>query len=136
MVCVYNFTSDSQTEVASSRRTAFPESDNLLTWVGTIEDPTGTPFEGLNYKTVSAIRQTTRKAHQLSTGCFHPNVDQEGNICLNILNDTWSAGNSVQTVLISLQSLLEPNIGSPLNTEAAELCANFKPYRVRVSAVP
>jgi ubiquitin-conjugating enzyme E2 C len=56
------------------------------------------------------------------TPCFHPNVDEHGNICLDILKEKWSAAYSVTTVLISLQSLLgEPNNESPLNNVAAEL---------------
>lgn len=43
-----------------------------------------------------------------------------GNICLDILQDKWSAVYNVQTVLLSLQSLLgEPNNKSPLNAQAA-----------------
>ena len=40
------------------------------------------------------------------TPCFHPNVDQYGNICLDILKEKWSAAYSVRTVLLSIQSLL------------------------------
>lgn len=40
------------------------------------------------------------------TRCFHPNVDEMGNICLDILKDQWSSVYNVQTVLLSLQSLL------------------------------
>lgn len=39
--------------------------------------------------------------------CYHPNVDiNSGAICLDILQDKWSAVYSVQTILLSLQSLL------------------------------
>ncbi|XP_075409282.1 ubiquitin-conjugating enzyme E2 C-like isoform X3 [Tenrec ecaudatus] len=56
------------------------------------------------------------------TLCYHPNVDTQGNICLDILKDKWSALYDVRTILLSIQSLLgEPNIDSPLNTHAAEL---------------
>jgi ubiquitin-conjugating enzyme E2 C len=49
-------------------------------------------------------------------------VDAQGNICLDILKDKWSAVYSVQTVLLSIQSLLEePNNNSPLNAQAAEM---------------
>ena len=40
------------------------------------------------------------------TPCFHPNVDQHGNICLDILKEKWSALYDVRTILISIQSLL------------------------------
>jgi ubiquitin-conjugating enzyme E2 C len=49
-------------------------------------------------------------------------VDTAGNICLDILKDKWSAIYNVQTVLLSLQSLLgEPNNDSPLNGHAAQI---------------
>ncbi|XP_068956467.1 ubiquitin-conjugating enzyme E2 C-like isoform X3 [Petaurus breviceps papuanus] len=66
------------------------------------------------------------------TPCYHPNVDPQGNICLDILKDKWSALYDVRTILLSIQCLLgEPNIDSPLNTHAAELWTNptaFKKY--------
>uniref|UniRef100_A0A674IS88 Ubiquitin conjugating enzyme E2 C n=1 Tax=Terrapene triunguis TaxID=2587831 RepID=A0A674IS88_9SAUR len=66
------------------------------------------------------------------TPCYHPNVDTQGNICLDILKDKWSALYDVRTILLSIQSLLgEPNVESPLNTHAAELWKNqaaFKKY--------
>lgn len=53
---------------------------------------------------------------------WHPNVDMRGNICLDILKENWSAVYNVQTILLSLQSLLgEPNNKSPLNAQAAQL---------------
>ncbi|XP_029784898.1 ubiquitin-conjugating enzyme E2 C isoform X3 [Suricata suricatta] len=69
---------------------------------------------------------------QFLTPCYHPNVDTQGNICLDILKDKWSALYDVRTILLSIQSLLgEPNIDSPLDTHAAELWKNptaFKKY--------
>jgi ubiquitin-protein ligase len=37
------------------------------------------------------------------TPCFHPNVDNAGNICLDILKEHWSAAYSVRTILLSIQ---------------------------------
>jgi len=40
------------------------------------------------------------------TSIFHPNVDQFGNICLDILKEKWSALYDVRSILLSIQSLL------------------------------
>ena len=70
---------------------------------------------------------------KFETGCFHPNVDQYGNICLDILKDKWSAAYSVRTVLLSIQSLLgEPNNDSPLNAYAAKV--NSSPLCIKWAA--
>lgn len=62
---------------------------------------------------------------RFETPCFHPNVDQSGYICLDILKENWSAVYNVQSILLSIQSLLgEPNPDSPLNAQAAQLWAN------------
>ncbi|XP_075734182.1 ubiquitin-conjugating enzyme E2 C isoform X3 [Rhipicephalus microplus] len=64
------------------------------------------------------------------TPCFHPNVDAQGNICLDILREKWTALLDVRTVLLSIQSLLaEPNVSSPLNGYAAELWSNQVLYK-------
>lgn len=47
---------------------------------------------------------------------YHPNIDLEGNICLNILREDWKPVLSLQAVLVGLQYLfLEPNADDPLN---------------------
>ncbi|XP_033068739.1 ubiquitin-conjugating enzyme E2 C-like isoform X3 [Trachypithecus francoisi] len=83
-----------------------------------LEFPSGYPY---NAPTVKFL-----------TPCYHPNMDTQGNICLDILKDKWSALYDVRTILLSIQSLLgKPNIDSPLNTHAAELWKNptaFKKY--------
>ena len=45
------------------------------------------------------------------TKVYHPNISSaSGAICLDILKDKWTAAYNIQTVLLSLQSLLgEPN---------------------------
>ena len=49
---------------------------------------------------------------------YHPNIDMSGNICLDILKEEWSAVYNVQTILLSVQSMLaEPNPKSPLNAQ-------------------
>ena len=55
---------------------------------------------------------------------FHPNIYNDGNICLDILKDKWSPVYDVISILMSIQSLLnDPNPNSPANAEAAQLFA-------------
>eukprot|EP00250_Pteridium_aquilinum_P008957 c18339_g1_i1 orf=322-879(-) len=112
---------------------AFPEGDNIFSWVGTIKGSAGTVYDGLSYKLSLRFppeypfKSPTVK---FDTPCFHPNVDQYGNICLDILQDKWSSAYDVRTILLSIQSLLgEPNNDSPLNSYAAALWVNQEEYR-------
>lgn len=52
---------------------------------------------------------------------YHPNIDLEGNICLNILREDWKPVLNLNAIMVGLQFLfLEPNADDPLNKEAAE----------------
>lgn len=67
---------------------AFPESESIFTWIGTIMGGKGTVYEGLSYKlSLRFPHDYPFKPPQVKfqTLCFHPNVDQFGNICLDIL---------------------------------------------------
>ena len=105
--------------------TAFPKNDDLFDWIGTIKGSAGTVYEGLTYKlSIRFPQDYPFSAPRITflTPCFHPNVDQHGNICLDILKDKWSAAYTMRTILLSLRSLLaEPNNDSPLNGYAATL---------------
>lgn len=51
---------------------------------------------------------------------YHPNIDLEGNVCLNILREDWSPALNLNSVIIGLNYLfLEPNPTDPLNKNAA-----------------
>jgi len=113
--------------------TAFPDGDNLFKWSASIKGAVGTVYDGLCYKLkIEFSSEYPYKAPSVrfETPCFHPNVDQTGYICLDILKENWSAVYNVQTILLSIQSLLgEPNPDSPLNTQAAALWANQEEYK-------
>ena len=90
-------------------------------------------YEGLTYKLSLAFPNDypfKSPTVKFKTPCFHPNVDQFGNICLDILKEKWSAVYNVRTILLSIQSLLgEPNNQSPLNAQAAQLWENQEEYK-------
>jgi ubiquitin-conjugating enzyme E2 C len=89
---------------------AFPEADNMFSWIATINGAEDTPYAGLTYKLSMKFTSSypyTAPTVSFITACFHPNVDlQGGTICLDILKEKWSAVYNVQTILLSIQSLL------------------------------
>ncbi|KAG5836367.1 hypothetical protein ANANG_G00253870 [Anguilla anguilla] len=117
---------------------AFPESDNLFKWIGTIDGAQGTVYEGLRYKlSLEFPSGYPYKAPRVKfiTPCYHPNVDEHGFICLDILKEKWSALYDVRSILLSIQSLLgEPNNDSPMNAGAAVLWDDQEAYKARLHA--
>ncbi|CAK4071210.1 unnamed protein product [Aphanomyces euteiches] len=63
------------------------------------------------------------------TKIYHPNIDLDGNVCLNILREDWKPVLDINAVIYGLIYLFyEPNPDDPLNREAAELFRN-DPHR-------
>ena len=88
---------------------AFPDGDKLFEWIATVHGPTDSVYQGLQYKLrleFPAGYPYSPPTVRFVTPCFHPNVDQHGNICLDILKEKWSALYEVRTILLSIQSLL------------------------------
>ncbi|XP_059291545.1 NEDD8-conjugating enzyme Ubc12-like [Lycium ferocissimum] len=51
---------------------------------------------------------------------YHPNIDDEGNVCLNILREDWKPVLNINAVVYGLYHLFtEPNPDDPLNHDAA-----------------
>jgi ubiquitin-conjugating enzyme E2 M len=59
---------------------------------------------------------------ECQTKIYHPNIDLQGKVCLNILREDWKPVLDINSVIYGLIYLFyEPNPDDPLNHEAAEL---------------
>jgi ubiquitin-conjugating enzyme E2 D/E len=73
-----------------------------------IKLPNDYPFSAPRVKFISPIQ--------------HVNVNNKGDICLDILKDKWSASQNITSIMVSIILLLsQPNPDDPFNSELAQL---------------
>lgn len=105
--------------------TGTPVNNDIFSWEAVIFGPVGTVWEGGTFTlSLSFTEEYPNVAPKVKfiTKIFHPNVYQDGSICLDILREQWSPVYDISAVLTSIQSLLcDPNPKSPANAEAARL---------------
>ncbi|ODV95362.1 hypothetical protein PACTADRAFT_75857 [Pachysolen tannophilus NRRL Y-2460] len=86
---------------------AGPVGDDLYHWQASIMGPPDSPYAG---------------GIQFTTKIYHPNINANGNICLDILKDQWSPALTISKVLLSICSLLtDANPDDPLVPEIAHI---------------
>ncbi|GLH14803.1 Ubiquitin-conjugating enzyme E2-17 kDa [Gryllus bimaculatus] len=117
---------------------AAPKTSNFLLWKGVIFGPPDTPYEDGTFK----IRLRFTKEYPMKppkvrfvSKMFHPNIKDNGDIFVDILDNKWSPMYDVASLLLAIQSMLnEPNLSFTVNGEAAKLFVhNRKEYERRVS---
>merc|ERR1711977_93292 len=113
-----------------SNCSAGPANDDLFRWEGTILGPEKSPYAGgvffvdTHFPTDYPFKPPQVK---FKTKLFHPNVNDSGSICLDILKEQWSPALTISKVLLSICSLLcDPNPDDPLCPDKAHL---FKTQR-------
>jgi ubiquitin-conjugating enzyme E2 D/E len=109
---------------------AGPNNNDLFNWEATIIGPTETPYEGGIFKLkilFPADYPFKPPKITFETPIYHPNINSNGGICLDILKDQWSPALNITKVLLSICSLLdEPNPDDPLMPEIAQLFKSNK----------
>lgn len=100
----------------------FPDPDSLFSFYLSIKPQDGF-YKGGQFWFVFRMRETypydPPKVFCMQQ-IYHPNIDLNGRVCLNILIDEWTPVLSLNSIIYGLQNLfLEPNPHDPLNKEAA-----------------
>lgn len=104
-------------------------------WQATIMGPDESPYAGgvffLNIHFPTDYPFKPAKIN-FTTRIYHPNINLNGSICLDILKEQWSPALTISKVLLSISSLLtDPNPDDPLVPEIAQI---FKTDRVKYEA--
>lgn len=99
--------------------------DDLYHWEATIIGPEDTPYAGGTFKL--EIRFPVDYPFkplkiQFKTKVYHININTNGSICVDILQDKWSSVITASKVLLSVSSMLsDPNPNHPLMPDLAQL---------------
>ncbi|KAL6999039.1 Ubiquitin-conjugating enzyme E2 28 [Sarracenia purpurea var. burkii] len=104
---------------------AGPVGSDMFHWQATIMGPADSPFAGgVFLVTIHFPPDYPFKPPKVSfkTKVFHPNINSNGSICLDILKEQWSPALTISKVLLSICSLLtDPNPDDPLVPEIAHM---------------
>jgi len=110
---------------------AGPVADDMFHWQATIMGPPDSPYAGgVFVVTIHFPPDYPFKPPKVAfrTKVFHPNINSNGSICLDILKEQWSPALTISKVLLSICSLLtDPNPDDPLVPEIAHMYKNDKP---------
>jgi len=123
-------------ELPKTCKTVFPDPDDLLNFRLVISPDEGFYRGGefmFSFKIGPNYPHEPPKVKCMQK-IYHPNIDLEGNVCLNILREDWKPVLNTNAIVYGLQYLfLEPNPEDPLNKEAAhELQANRRLFEQNV----
>ena len=115
---------------------AGPVNDDLFHWQATIMGPPDSPYQGgvffLNVHFPTDYPFKPPKC-TFTTKIYHPNINGNGSICLDILKDQWSPALTISKVLLSISSLLtDPNPDDPLVPEIANIYKSDRSEERRV----
>ena len=100
-------------------------SDDMFRWEATIIGPSDSPYSGgmfnldIHFPADYPFKPPKVK---FKTPIYHPNINKNGSICLDVLNKNWSPALTISKLLLSISSLLtDPNPDDPLDVQAANI---------------
>lgn len=132
-----------QVEPVEGFRVKLVSDENLFEWEVAIFGPPRTLYEGGYYKALLRFPSDypySPPTMRFLTKCWHPNVYENGDLCISILHppiddpqsgelpcERWNPTQNVRTILLSVISLLnEPNTFSPANVDASVMYRRWK----------
>jgi len=124
-------------EVPANARLIIPNKENLMSFSVAITPESGY-WKGATYRFTFELPESypyKPPSVKCADKIYHPNIDLQGNVCLNLLKDDWRPILAIQQIIYGLNFLfLEPNASDPLNLEAAEvLRKNPNAFRQKVN---
>ena len=91
--------------LGSTMRIDFPNRDDILNFTLTIEPDEGM-YKGGSFTFTFAINQNfphDPPKVKCTQKIYHPNIDLEGNVCLNILREDWKPVLNLNAVIVGMQ---------------------------------
>src|ERR1700734_1855287 len=86
-------------------KTYFPNPDDILNFTLTIEPDEGM-YKGGRFNFSFAVNQNfphDPPKVKCTQKIYHPNIDIEGNVCLNILREDWKPVLNLNAVIVGMQ---------------------------------
>ena len=86
-------------------RTKFPNPDDILNFTLTIEPDEGLYKAGAFHFTFAINQNFPHDPPKVkcTQKIYHPNIDLEGNVCLNILREDWKPVLNLNAIIVGLQ---------------------------------
>jgi len=104
---------------------ARPSGEDVFKWHATMMGPKESPFvEGVFFLSIEFPEDYPFRPPKVKflTKIYHPNINDEGDINLDILSTEWEPALTISKVLLSISSLLtDPKPDDPLVPEIAQL---------------
>lgn len=112
------------------------KNDLLTNWIISMDGPSDSIYQDKKLKLTLTFNECYPFKPPTATfisKIYHPNVGEDGSICIDSLKKEWTPVSTVSTILLVISSLLtDPNPEDPLNAEAGKLYKkNIKEYEMK-----